>query len=232
MFGRFIEAQFAAHARSEYPREACGLIVDGELKLVANVHDDPFHHFELEWGSYATFSTHGKIQAVLHSHTNGKDFPSKHDMEQQIAMMVPWGIISLNSHETFPVFWFGDQVPIPVLSNRPFRHGVTDCYGLVRDWYRLNRGITLKNQPRDNEWWTGGQNLIMECFADGGFKEVEQANEIGDVVIGQILSRVPNHLGVHVGNGEMIHHLTARPSRIEQIGIWRKFITGYLRYAR
>lgn len=230
MFGPDIELRFAAHAMSEYPREACGMIVDNELQLVANVHIDPHHNFEFEWASYATFSTYSKIQAVLHSHTNGKDFPSRHDQEQQMAMSIPWGILTATSLSCGNMFWFGDSVPIPPLERRPFRHGVTDCYSLVRDWFRLNRGIALKNYPRDNEWWHDGQNVVMDHWEDIGFRKINQIEEVGDCVIAKIRSDVPNHCGVHVGNGEMLHHLSDRPSRLEQIGLWKKYIISYMRY--
>ena len=230
MFSSEIESLFSAHALSEYPREACGLIVDNELQLVANVHDNSIFHFELEWGSYATLSTYGKIQAVLHSHTNGRDYPSKHDMEQQMAMAVPWGIVNVHHWGCDKMFWFGDQVPIPPLTSRSFRHGVTDCYALVRDWFRLNRDITLKNYARDNEWWNEKQNVVMDHWEDIGFRKIEKIEEVGDCVIARVLSDVPNHCGVHIGDGEMIHHLSDRPSRVEQIGLWRKYIVAYMRY--
>jgi cell wall-associated NlpC family hydrolase len=128
------------------------------------------------------------------------------------------------------MFWFGDEVPTPDLYGRQFRHGVTDCYGLVRDYYRVTYGILIKNYPRDDEWWNHGGNLLLDYFADAGFYRIDAVDKPGDVVLAEVLSKVPNHCGVHVGNGELLHHLTDRPSRIDQLGHWMKFVRMSLRY--
>jgi len=239
MFDSLIDA-IKNHAIRVYPEECCGLIVGGMYVPLINRHEDPANHFRIEPGDYLSLIGNSKIQAVVHSHTNGRDFPSRGDMAAQMEMEVPWGISLANENGANDPFWFGDQVPIPPLRERVFRHGVTDCYALVRDWYRIHRQIVLPNLPRDWEWWDANENILVDHFREFGFREIGGEKDLkwGDCVIGEIYdftcrhdAKPPNHCGVYVGGNQILHHLPNRPSRLDMLGPYRKIITHYLRYA-
>ena len=133
MFGSEVQRAALAHAAAEAPRESCGLVVGGVYLPRKNIAADPLHDFKISPQGYAGALTRGVLQAVIHSHPDGPDYPSEDDMSHQRTSALPWGVV----YKSKGLFWFGDQCPIPDLLGRQFRTGVTDCYSLVRDWYRL-----------------------------------------------------------------------------------------------
>ena len=142
-------------------------------------------------------------------------------MQGQIATGKPWGISVIGENEVIETFFWGDSLDVPSLSGRVFKHGIADCYSLVRDWYRL-LGITLPVNPRDRDWWDLGQNIVDEGFEEKGFYKLPSPSDlrIGDVFIGRIGAKVNNHCGVYVGNGCVLHHLPKRLSKAETAHRW------------
>ncbi len=230
-------AQLQAEAIAAYPNEACWVITPGECRQVRNIADDPRRHFRIDKRTMAAAHKRGLL-AIVHSHPDGPDCPSEADMRGQLHTAVPWGIVSTDGERALePFFWDANGEPPPLLG-RGFRHGVTDCYALIRDYYRLEHGIVLPEFPRDWEWWHQGQDLYREGFARAGFRQVSASEaRAGDMWFSQIRSPVPNHGGVLVGNGLALHHKTARlatdPTRLsarEPIGRWLPYVTGWYRH--
>lgn len=227
------------HALAAYPNEACGLILNGDYVPCKNVAGDPGKTFKID---PVQLSLTPSFDAIFHSHPNGPDCPSASDMQSQIVTGVPWVIISTDGKRCEEPFSFAANGTPPALSGRPFRHGVTDCYGLIRDWYFLNRGVVLPEYPRDWEWWLENQNLYSEGFADAGFvvlNDGQQDLQPGDVFLAQTpKSPVINHGGIYLGQGLGLHHLSSDnaydPTRLsteEPLVRWRPLIVKWLRYA-
>ncbi|WP_239057915.1 NlpC/P60 family protein [Pseudodesulfovibrio sp. JC047] len=217
------------HARAEYPREACGLVVDGAYLPRTNTVENPLVDFRISPQGYAAAARRGEIQAVIHSHPDGPDHPSRADMIGQVDSGLAWGIVPVLSGAPQPPFFWGGNAPIPELIGRRFRHGVADCYALVRDWFRQERDDVLPEYPRDDEWWLGGGNLLMDNIQDAGFEVVDGDPQVGDMVFLQICASVPNHCGVYLGDGLLLHHLVNRFSRVEPLNRWRKHIRLFIR---
>ena len=238
---------FQAHARQAWPEEACGAITAEGYVPFRNVAAEPRLHFDCDV-ERRPLLLDGRILAMLHSHPDDPDHPaprgdlqfygpSAHDIAQQQADGLPWGIcLTDGDHVTVPFFW-GDGVPVPPLLARPFRHGPSgsdgkgDCYALIRDYYRLERGVSLPEGMRDWEWWTKGQDLYTANQGLAGFRVIPADEaQVGDVFLAQIRSPVPNHGGVLVRPGYVLHQLTGRLSREESILPWRKMIVRWLRH--
>lgn len=93
---------------------------------------------------------------------------------------------------------------------RKFVHGRTDCYALVRDFYRDNYGLALRNYARPDNHWDLGFDLYMSSFYAEGFRVLDvhpSEWRPGDAVLMAIQSPVANHAGIFVENGKMLHHL-------------------------
>lgn len=210
------------HARREFPKESCGLIVSGEYVPCHNYADDPLSDFMISPTAYLRASKEGTIEAVVHSHPNGQPFPSALDMEQQIQTAVPWLIFPLNDSVVLDPVAFGDQLPVAPLLGRPFVWGVFDCYSLIRDYYKLHYAISLPNVPREDEWWNRGQDLYRDHLAPAGFRVIDRRDaKPGDGFLCKFLSAdVLNHAGLLIENDQILHHLPARVSRREASGIW------------
>ena len=229
MFEQTVIDAIRAHAAAEYPKEAVGVVIAGEYRPEVNVHPEPTEHFKIADERLAELILQ-PLQAIVHSHPDHPAHPSEHDMRQQLATNVPWGICPVvQGIAGIPFFW-GDAVPVPPLLERQFKHGVTDCYALIRDWYRTERGVILKDYARSWEWWNSGGNLYDEYFRDAGFEPIHGEPQVGDVFLAQIRSPVINHAGVYLGDGLILHHLTDRLSRREPAFPWQRFITRWVRH--
>lgn len=219
-----------AHAIAAHPHESCGLVTAAGYVPCRNVHPEPRDHFEI---APDELLAHSPILAVLHSHVAGRHppHPSRGDMAQQIAMDPPWGIIMTDGVGALdPVLWGDFRLDEPLLG-RPFVHGISDCYALIRSYYWQTRGARLPDQPRDYEWWTLGENHYLDHFARLGFRVIDARDaRPGDGFLAQVVSPVPNHGGVLVEDGLILHHLDRRLSRREPAFPWKRHITHWMRF--
>lgn len=167
--------------------------------------------------------------------------PSASQMRAQMALGVPFAVVVCTGSAAYAPWWFGDQLRTPGLIGRPFRHGVTDCYSFVRDWYRLEYGIRIPDFPRDWEWWKKGQDLYRQGFHQAGGRCIDPADaRPGDVILCRILSRTTNHAVVLMPDGWVGHHFGSTVpydpsalSRVQRAGRWlRKLGTHTLRWHR
>lgn len=221
-----------AHAKAEFPREACGLIINDaghETYLPCRNLAENQRDFILDPTDYAVAEDLGDILAVVHSHPNAPAAPSQADRVGCEATQLPWHIVSIPSESWAMITPTGYRAP---LLGREFVHGVLDCYSLIRDWYREERGIDLPDFERREEWWTKGENLYIENFGKAGFVPVDPSEiQCGDVMIMQIMSKVPNHAGIYLGRDVMLHHLMRRLSCRETYnGYWKKNTRLVIRY--
>lgn len=232
---RELNDKIKLHAVAEYPRESCGLILsNGEYLPCENTAADPEHDFRIAVKEMAR-----NIAAVVHSHPDGPGEPTASDMQSQISCGVPFGICVSYKDYAEPAFFWGDSLPVLPLLGRQFRHGPSgsdgrgDCYALVRDYYRLERGVALPDFPRDNDWWRSGEDLYSANFEEAGFRAMtpEEQPEPGDVALIIVpRSNVVNHAAVYLGSGLILHHLYNRLSVREPVGRWQRHIVRWIRY--
>ncbi|MDE9456052.1 NlpC/P60 family protein, partial [Xenorhabdus bovienii] len=122
---------------------------------------------------------------------------------------------------------------IKPLLGRPFVHGIWDCYAIVRDWYRLERNIDIPDFERSDGWWDRGENLYMKNYVSAGFVECSGELQIGDVIIMQVQANEPNHAGVYIGDGLMLHHMYGQLSnKVPYSGYWQERAIIALRYIK
>lgn len=231
MFSQRITAAAQAHGVAEYPREAAGLVVDGDYIPCRNLAADPEKHFEIDGDLIPRYA--GRIEALIHSHPDGWPVPSEADMRQQAAMDVPWGIYNVRKALSptapepviySPVVWFGRQVSKGDFYGpgaRWFMHGFTDCLSLIEDWHAL-QGVKLPMSPRSWEWWLPSEDdagnpvpakdFYRDLFGPYGFERID-GPVLGAVfmgAIGEMPDRspimIPNHAGIWLGNGQVLHH--------------------------
>ena len=147
------------HARAEYPREACGLLVIRKGREVyarcrnIGVGTD---QFVIHPEDYAAADIQGEIVGVVHSHPGMSPEPSQADRVACEASGLPWYIVGIPSEDWVRIEPTGFVAP---LVGREWSHGVLDCYSLVRDWFRSERGVLLPNFARFDDWWKRGENL-------------------------------------------------------------------------
>ena len=246
---RRLSSEIKAHALAEYPRESVGVVVDGAYRRLKNVACNPQTGFAL---GHADELLALLADAVVHSHCHPKHglAPSAADMRRQRAWGRVWGIVLTDGKSCAEPWFWGPGVPVPPLIGREYRHGPSgsdgkgDCWALVRDWFIVERGIAMPEFPRDDEWWTkdGGADLYRRHFTDCGGIMLGDPSEkralirVGDVVLFQIRSKVPNHAAVYVGDGLMMHQPAplvptgSAKSRVEPGARWLDHATHLLRH--
>jgi proteasome lid subunit RPN8/RPN11 len=89
------------HARAEYPREACGLIVGDTYQPCRNEAADPEQEFAISTRVYLEAEATGDLRAVIHSHPDGPHAPSGADSRAQAASGMPWVILPLDAESAF-----------------------------------------------------------------------------------------------------------------------------------
>jgi cell wall-associated NlpC family hydrolase len=100
--------------------------------------------------------------------------------------------------------------------NRPFLHGVFDCYSLIHDMYLREFGLWLPaNVQRTYGWWDHGDNHYLETAPRYGFEPVQEMARF-DMIIMKF-GPVPNHAAVYLGDNKILHHVGGRFSTIEEL---------------
>ncbi len=192
--------------------------------------------FRLDPQDYAAAEDAGEIVAVVHSHPDEDARPSDADRVACEASGLPWLIVSVRPTvggelDASQIVRFEPEGFEAPLVGRPFVHGVLDCYSLVRDWYRRELGIELKDFARSDGWWDRGEDLYMRHFAEAGMVEVTGELQRGDVILMQIRSpENANHAAVYLGDGAILHHLHGRLSSRDSYVPWQHLTRGVLRH--
>lgn len=110
------------------------------------------------------------------------------------------------------------------LFGREFEHGRTDCYAVMRDFFRLNFDLEFPDVARPENWWepdpvTGrSMNIYMDGYRDLGFELVNEHPMLwrpGDIILMAVRSAVANHGGILLPGGKILHHLVGQLSCIE-----------------
>jgi proteasome lid subunit RPN8/RPN11 len=197
------------HVAAEYPNEACGVIIQvgqsQEYIRCRNISDKPTEHFTLSPDDMGKAEKRGEVLMIIHSHPDVVQLiPSEVDRIQCDHSGVEWGIMSWPDGDFCTISPRGDRE----LAGRRWVLGHADCWSLVRDYFRLEHGITLANFSVDYEWWVDGkENRYDDNWQGEGFTEVDAATmQPGDVIMMRIQAPVTNHAAVYLGNNIILHH--------------------------
>jgi hypothetical protein len=124
------------------------------------------------------------------------------------------------------------------LEGRPWKEGHSDCYRLVLDYYRNELGIPIREVITPANYTVQMQsycktNLYLESYESSGFEQV-LAPEPGDaffIKTGGATFDGPDHVGICVSEGKILHHYRNRLSVIQDYsGIWKKRTVMVLRH--
>lgn len=221
------------HSKETHPQECCGLVIvfKGKEKYIRcnNKATEPREDFFIDPLDYARAEDLGTIIKVVHSHVYKKPEPSVGDLIEMEKHGLPWIIVNSTTGE------WGEFKPSGYkhdLLGRPFKHGILDCYSLVKDYFKINKDIELPEYYRQDKWWENGQNLYLENFAAAGFRQIFDGSlQKDDCFLMTLHSKVPNHSAVYLGDSKIMHHVQGRLSSIDVYGgYWQKATWGVFRY--
>jgi proteasome lid subunit RPN8/RPN11 len=219
-----------AHARLEYPRESCGLLVmiNGTIQYRETINSADGHgEFCIEPEEYAKLEDAGEVISIVHSHPTRNCQPSQADLVGCEKSGLTWVICNPITAEVNQIKPNGYRAP---LEGREWSYGVLDCYALVRDYYAERLQIELPDFHRPGEWWLNGGNLFMEKFAETGFVQMRDPAE-HDVIMMQFRAEVPNHLAVMLSGHQIMQHVRDHLSHVcVWGGYWEQNTTGFFRH--
>ena len=224
-----------SHAKEQDPKESCGLLIEikGKEKYYPckNLSNWSNQCFIIDPVDYAKAEDNGKILAVIHSHPTTQPIASQADMISCEDTNLPWHIVNPKTEQ------WGYYEPSgykPPLIGRHWVWGVTDCWALVRDWYKETKGIVLRDweRPITPEEFIADP-MFERCAWRTGFRQLrpEEKLENGDLLFMSILTTGLNHVAIFI-DGDVLHHLADRISCKEPYNEWLLKCTGMrLRYA-
>lgn len=221
--------EFIAEAAHSTPNvEACGFVFrDQGGALFAdrreNKAPDQSKNFLMDAAEFVQAKSGGELVGYWHSHPDTSCAPSDADKTIAEAVGLPCWIYSVPDKQLACYNPTGWRAP---LEGRDFVPHVYDCVSLVWDYY-AEQGLELPALPRTESEFNHGIKFDWRkiCEAVGATIHPQlPAPQIGDVfvmIIGE--SRKPNHLGVYVGAGQMLHQTSnAKSCRVPWAGYWKK----------
>lgn len=217
------------HAQAQSPNEACGLIYlfKGKEKYMPckNIAFDKINTFTIDPKDWAITETKGDIVGIFHSHTNCEPTPTDADKYSAEKLGIKWWIVNptQNKWDSYEPIGYAQS-----LIGRPWVWGVYDCWTLTRDYYK-DHGLKLKDFVRPEDPEEFAQNPLFEkYYAELGFRDLlyDEPLKIGDSLLFSIYGNGLNHVGVYVGNSEILHHIQGRLSGREYYGEYLQKNTG------
>jgi proteasome lid subunit RPN8/RPN11 len=218
-----------------HPNEGVGYLKNGIFFPLENIAADPLNSFEVDPSFLID-----QPDALLHSHCIGDQLldydprsPSFADLEGQIITDIEWGICVTDGEVCEDALFWGNPNNRPPLLDRDFIFNIQDCLSLWQDFYFAEFGIRLPNHPRTPHWNEEGFNYFEEHYQSWGFENVELSElQRGDVLFYKVRSPVVNHVGIYLGNNEVISHWYGRTSCVESFGTWARYIEFAARYTK
>lgn len=225
-----MESEILKYLFSKYPEEGCGLLINVKGKLrwkpCENVAEDKQKTFSIHPKEYVAASLIGDIHAVIHSHVNGTCEPSEADKTSSNFLQVPYHIYSIPEKEKF--VYTPEYKKIPLLG-RTYEFGKTDCWTLVRDYYKQELNIKLPNLVFEPKFYEKGINYFEDLIAPWGGVEVGTPRK-GDIIYFTVDHHpIPNHCGVYLGEDIFMHHQETRLSCRDSLPKWNKYVRSFIR---
>lgn len=214
-------------AHKRLPHEACGVVVNGRFQEIPN-RLNATDRFAMDREAFFQATKDGGLEAIVHSHAYLPAIASQADKAMCETSAVPWLIVSVPTDQWIVIEPMGYVAP---LLGRQWCYGSLDCWGLVRDGFKAFTGKDLPDFQRDTEFWKNGQNTIMDNIGATGFVALPQGTQPQhcDVIIMQIRSEVPNHLGLFfMPEAAILHQLRGRHSVRETYGGFFQMATRYV----
>ena len=217
------------HAKEQDPKESCGLLLNikGKEKYFPckNLSTYSQQCFIIDPDDFVKAEESGNILAVVHSHPITPPSPSQADKVSCEASGLPWYIVNPKTEQWAYLEPSGYKAP---LLGRNWVWGITDCWSLVRDWYKQEKNIDLVDYQRPIDPEEFLKNPLFEKYAkDTGFRELDSNESLqkGDVLLMSILHPTLNHVAIFLGD-MVLHHLADRLSCREPYSAWLQKCTG------
>jgi len=204
-------------------QEVCGFVVlQDKAKVIQcqNISSTPETSFLIHPSEFIKAKSQGQIISLWHSHPSSAAF-SEADLSYGDEINLPLHLYNIQSKEWSEYIPKTYRVP---LTGRPFIWGHYDCFGLVRDYFRQEKGVYINDYDRDENFEQTKDVRIWDNFEKEGFLKLPGLGAIkNDDVIIFNTNAMPQHLGIFVGNTQIMHHPLNAISRLDRFNAnWQK----------
>ena len=227
--------QALVHAKEQDPKESCGLLLNirGKEKYhpCQNLAITSNQCFIMNPEDYVAADSLGEIIAIIHSHPITPPVASEADKISCEQSNLPWHIVNPKTEQ------WGFYEPTgykPEIIGQPWVWGISDCWSLVRRYYKEKLNIELRDweRPITPEEFMANP-MFDSCAWRTGFRELRKDEKLenNDLLFMSIGEAGLNHVAIFI-DGDVIHHLRDRLSCREPYNPWLLKCTGKrLRYA-
>ncbi len=218
-----------SHAKIEDPKESVGLLlnVKGKERYYPcnNLSMTSYQCFILDPVDYVKADSIGEITGIVHSHPVTPPNPSQADLISCENSNLPWHIVNPKTEQWGYCEPSGYKAP---LLGREWVWGITDCWSLIVDWYKEEKGIQLLDYERPTRIEEFTDDPVFERYLPSrGFRLLKPDEPLknGDVLAMSILGKGLNHVGIFI-DGDVLHHSADRLSCREPYNPWLLKCTG------
>lgn len=232
MKSEVIRKRLLEECRKAYPNEACGYVIiseKGQFEVISceNSAHNPRTDFRISPRETLRVKKLGRVVAGYHSHPDGKAKLSTFDEMFIKLSEMPMYVVSIPEGRIS--YFTPENVNIPY-EGREYKLGYQDCYTIVTDWARKEKGLDIPMHTTPEKWWESGKENRAELFGPRYAYKVDSFKEC-EVVLFQIDAPVPNHMAIKVGNDKILHHLINRLSCIDHWNrFWQSHAVSYWRF--
>ncbi len=234
-----IKSNIKTHALKYKDKEVCGFLYFDKLKKevstfpAINKSSRPNVHFSIDPVSYLEVNNLGDILAVYHSHpVKVSEFSllDKINAENQKIKSILYCTPEDEFYEYEPKGYK------PSYFGRQFELGKTDCYSIIKEYYKQELNIELPEIHRNYNWETENPNLYDSTYPkwsfvkimDGPIKETNDIKKNDLIFFKRIDKKHTFHAAIYLGDGNMLHHPIDNYSRIEEYDKLHKRLTNYI----
>ena len=227
--------QALVHAKEQDPKESCGLLLNirGKEKYhpCQNLAITSNQCFIMNPEDYVAADSLGEIIAIIHSHPITPPVASEADKISCEQSNLPWHIVNPKTEQ------WGFCEPTgykPEIIGQPWVWGISDCWSLVRRYYKEKLNIELRDweRPMTPEEFEADP-MFDRCAWRTGFRELrnEEKLDTNDLLFMSVGGTGLNHVAIFL-DGDVLHHFRDRLSCKEPYNPWLLKCTGKrLRYA-
>ncbi len=219
-----IEVQIKKHALENQNIECCGLLLSNDIVFRCENISEIKNHFQISPTDYLKATTLGNIIAVYHSHCNGNCDFSEYDKLMANNLNLKYILYCINTDK------FKEYTPQTYKNpyiGRYFEIGKSDCFSLVREYYKKELNLDIVDCKRDINWYKTNEqkDLFDEIYSihknewikiSVGSPEIEIMKKHDAVVMRFKEDASPCHIAIYVDDGAILHHKQQQYSTIEK----------------
>lgn len=226
MISAYIKEHIIEHAKEFPEQEVCGVIVEDVPYRCTNAAENKHEAFVIEPDELDLIVGYNDIQGVYHTHwkTEQSEYLSPPDICNAKSSKIKyilhhsafesWDLFDpANLANPFPLFIDGSPKEVNYYLKWPFVYNRTDCFSLLRAYYKGMLDISLPDFPRGfslQETTSSSWNLIEENFQKANFRKLEfgELHQKNDVVVMSLNNIQPHHVSIIIDdNNTGLHNL-------------------------